>query len=279
MTPCPPFEDLSTYVDAGLGREEDCTVQLHLASCPACQHQVQILSSLKETVARSAEFQPLPSTLRMSLRACLRPTGWFGVRRPRAWHAALAAGLIVAVVGVMGWWSQPEQQLGYEEIAQLLVAHHLHYLYTPDALEMASADPGTLSAWFHGRLPFPVPLPQPSQGRLIGGRLCPMPEHQAAVAFFEHKGKRLSLFTIAGDVIGPEDRQRLQAATQQRPLCLRTFAQSPLCLVCTGDVIRAVVIQGSDMEAVAVELLHSIGKEISNAFLNTGWEPKNRTVS
>jgi anti-sigma factor RsiW len=179
----------------------------------------------------------------------------------------------------MGWWSQPEQQLGYEEIAQLLVAHHLHYLYTPDALEMASADPGTLSAWFHGRLPFPVPLPQPSQGRLIGGRLCPKPEHQAAVAFFEHKGKRLSLFTIAGDVIGPEDRQRLQAATQQRPLCLRTFAQSPLCLVCTGDVIRAVVILGSDMEAVAVELLHSIGKEISNAFLNTGWEPKNRTVS
>ena len=188
MTPCPPFEDLSAYMDAGLGREENRAVQLHLASCPACQQQVQILSSLKETVARSAEFHPLPSPLRVSLRACLRPSGWFVVRRPRVWHAALAAVLIVAVVGVIGWWSQPEQQLGYEEIAQLLVAHHLHYLYRPDALEMASADPGALSAWFHSRMPFPVPIPQLSQGRLIGGRLCPMPEHQARSRFLSVTG-------------------------------------------------------------------------------------------
>jgi len=89
-----------------------------------------------------------------------------------------------------------------------------------------------------------------------------MPEHQAAVAFFEYKGKRLSLFTVAGDVIGSEERQRLQAVTQERPLCLRPFDQSSLCLVCTGDVIRAVVTQGADMEAVAVELLHTIEKEI-----------------
>jgi anti-sigma factor RsiW len=279
MTPCPPFEDLSTYVDGELGYEENRAVQLHLASCPACQHQVQILSSLKETVTRSTEFHPLPSTLRVSLRACLRPSGWFVMRRPWAWHTALAAVLIVAVVGAMSWWLQREQRLGYEEIAQLLIAHHIHYLYTPDALEMASADPGALSAWFHNRIPFPVPIPHLSKGRLIGGRLCPMPEHQAAVAFFECAGKRLSLFTVAGDVLGPEDRQHLQAITQERPLCLRTFEQSPLCLVCTGDVIRAVVAQGSEMEAVAVELLHTLEKETQNAFLNTGWKKTTRTVS
>lgn len=103
MTPCPKMEELSAYVDGALGREEELSLRLHLNDCASCRQKVKLLLALKETVARNAEFSPVPQTLRESLRSRVRPFPWSLLHRPWAVHPVLALALFFAVGSVV-WW-------------------------------------------------------------------------------------------------------------------------------------------------------------------------------
>lgn len=257
MTPCPKMEALSAYVDGALRRDEELALRFHVDDCASCRQKVKVLLALKETVSRNAEFYPVPHALRESLRSRLRPSPWAFLRRPWVLHPAVAFALLFAVVSVVWWWRDGGTQQGYEAIARALVADHMQYLHVSDPSEIASADPSTLAVWFQGRVPFLVSIPQPREVRLLGGRLCSPLGSRGAVVFYEHQGKRLSLFTMTADVLPPAERTALQAASQERPHCLRTAEGRPLCLVCSGDAVRAVVMDDPEMEEVAVKLVRS----------------------
>jgi anti-sigma factor RsiW len=251
------MKELSAYVDGALPRDEELSLRFHLDDCASCRQQVKVLLALKETVSRNAEFYPVPHTLRESVRSRLRPSPWFFLRRPWALHPMVAFVLVFAVVSTVWWWRDGGEPQRYQAIARALAADHLQHLQASDPLEIALTDPSTLAAWFQGRLPFPVPIPQPRDVRLLGGRLCSPLGHRGAVVFYEYQGKRLSLFTMTADVLLPEERETLRAASQERPHCLHTTEGRPLCLVCSGDVVRAVVMDGPEMEEVAVNLVRS----------------------
>jgi anti-sigma factor RsiW len=251
------METLSAYVDGALKREEELSLRFHLDDCASCRQKVKLLLVLKETVASNAEFHPAPSSLRESLRSRLRPVPWSFLRRPWAVHPVLAFALLLAVVSTVWWWQREGEPKGYEEIAQALVAEHIHYLHQPDSLEVASADPSTVTGWFQSRVPFPVRVPSLQDVRLLGGRLCSPRGHLGAVAFYEHKKKRLSLFTLAADVLPLGERTELQVVSQERPKCFKMSEGRPLCLTCSKEALRAVVMEGPEMEEVAVKLFRS----------------------
>lgn len=255
MTPCPTMKELSAYVDGALPRDEELSLRFHLDDCASCRQQVKVLLALKETVSRNAEFYPVPPTLRESVRSRLRPSPWVFLRRPWMLHPVVAFVLVFAVVSTVWWWRDGGESHRYQAIARALTADHLLHLQESDPLGIALTDPSTLTAWFQGRLPFPVPIPQPGDVRLLGGRLCSPLGHRGAVVFYEHQGKRLSLFTLAADALPPEEREALQVASQERPHCLHMTEGRPLCLMCSGDVMRAVVMDDPEMEEVAVKLV------------------------
>jgi anti-sigma factor RsiW len=257
VTPCPKMEELSAYIDGALRRDEELSLRFHLDDCGSCREKVKVLLALKDTVARNAEFYPVPAILRESLRSRLQPSPWSFLRRPWVLRPVIAFALLLAVVSVAWWWRDGGTQQRYEAIARALVADHMQSLHVSNLSDIASADPSTLAAWFQERVPFPVLIPQPRDVRLLGGRLCSLLGHHGAVVFYEHQGTRLSLFTMAADILSSEERATLQAASQARPHCLRTAEGRPLCLVCSRDTMRAVVMDDSSMEEVAVKLVRA----------------------
>lgn len=173
---------------------------------------------------------------------------------PLPWvvRSALAlAVLLVAISGAGWWWKRSEEQTPYTAITQALVADHIHYTHALDPLEITSADPATVSAWFQDRVPFAVRILQLSHGRLLGGRRCSPLGRLGAAVFYERDGRRVSLFTLALDVLPPEERKELQMDGEKRPKCVETGDQYVLCLACAEDAVRAVVAEGPEAGDIA----------------------------
>jgi anti-sigma factor RsiW len=250
-----PLEELSAYLDGELGPEEERVFQRHLTACPSCQEKVKILAALEEAVMRSAETAPVPQLLHASVSALSHPSPWSFWGASRAVKTVLAGALILVVIGLASWWWQYGGERGkHEEIAQILVADHIHYLQVADALEIASADPVIIADWFRDRVPFPVQVPRFHDGRLLGGRLCSLLGQQASLVFYERGSKRLSLFTLPAEAVPLGERERIQAAHQDNPRCLSPFGQYALCFVGLEDVVLAIVAEEPEAKDLARSL-------------------------
>ena len=258
MTPCATtLEELSAYLDGELGPEEERAVQRHLTVCPSCHEKVRALAALEEAVIRSAETSPVPQTLHAYVSSLSHPSPWPFWRSSRAVKTALAFALILVMVGLARWWWQGRERSRHEEIAQALVADHIHYLQLPDALEIASADPALIADWFRERVPFPVQIPRLHDGRLLGGRLCSLLGHQAALVFYEREGKRLSLFTLAADAVPVGEKEKMQPANPDHPRCLSTFGKYTLCFIGSEEAVRAIVGEEPETKDLAQSLFRS----------------------
>ncbi len=253
-----PLEELSAYLDGELGLEETRALQHHLSSCTSCQEKVKVLSLLEEAVTRSAEGSPVPRTLYRYVSSLARPSLWSSLRHAWTMKTALAFVLILAVTSVAGWWWQRGREGKHEELTQVLVATHVHYLQVPDALEISSANPAIITSWFGSRVPFPVRIPQLHDVHLLGGRLCPLLGRQAALVFYECEGKRLSLFTLAGDASLPEE--KIQMTNWDNSRCLRSFGKYALCFYRLESVVLVIVTEGPEMEEIAMNLFRSLAE-------------------
>ncbi len=258
MTPCTrTLEELSAYLDGELGPEEAGALQYHLSICASCQRKVKVLAALEEAIVRSAEVSAVPQTLHEYVSVSTRPSPWSFLRHFWPVNTALACALLLAVVSVTGWWWRHTKESVQDEIAQVLVADHIHYLQAPDALEIASADPAVVTEWFRGQVPFPVQIPQVNDVHLLGGRLCSLLGQRAALVLYEHKGRRLSLFILAADAILPGKRKG-QETGHVHPSCLDTVGNYVLCLGRSENVAQAVVTEGPEAEEIASRLFHSL---------------------
>lgn len=252
--PCPTaIEELSAYVDGSLRAEEELSLRRHLDTCASCQQRVKILLALKEIVARSAEVHPIPHTLREAVSSHPHASSWSLLRSSRIVQAMF----VIALIIVACWlWGQ-KGGTGHDELAHVLVADHIHYLQAPDALEIPSTDPAEVAAWLQARVSFPVRIPHPNNIRLLGGRLCSPLGRQAALVFYEHGGKRLSLFMLAAQAIPPGEKDEIQVVRQNNPRCARTFGKYALCLMGSEDVVVAVVAEAPEIEDLALSLFRS----------------------
>ena len=240
MTPCAmSFERLNEYVDGALAAADELDVRRHLDVCPACRASVETLLGLKEAVAASAEVRPVPHTLRERL-GTVGPPRARGLR-PRLRRAvALAAGVLIALAAAR-WTLGPRHAAG-DRVSEALVADHLHFLQVPDAVEVASDDPERVAAWFGDKLAFPVRLPRLESASLLGGRLCSLWGHKVALAFYEARGRRLSLF-VADDATFPSAGG-----------CRTGLGDYRVCLVPAAGTMLAMVADHEQTAAVLPEL-------------------------
>lgn len=259
MTLCAKtLEELSAYLDGELGSEGTLAFQRHLNVCTFCQEKMKVLTALEEAVAQSAEASSVPQTLREYVSSLPRHSRWSFLGKSPIVKTLLAFTSLLVVAGSASWWWQQNgAKSRHEEIAQALVADHIHYLQVPDALEIASADPTIISDWFRERVPFPIQIPRLHDGRLLGGRLCSLLGHPAALVLYERGGKRFSLFTLAADAVPLGKKEKRQAANQDNPRCLRTFGRYALCFMSSEDAVLAIVGEESETEDLALSLFRS----------------------
>lgn len=266
MTACPKDEELSAYLDGALRREEELSVRFHLDECASCRAKVKMFLALKETIVHNVAFHPVPPTLREAINTQMRPAWWSFL--PNSWAVRSALAMLLVVISSTGWWwKRSGEPMRYAAITQALVAEHIHYTHTPDPLEITSADPGAVSAWFQDRVPFAVRIPQLNHGRVLGGRRCSPLGRLGAAVFYERDGRRVSLFTLALDVLPPEERKELQVDGEKRPKCVETGDQYVLCLACVEDAVRAVVAEGPEAGDIA-RLLFARADDMVNMMEN-----------
>lgn len=253
MTLCTKtLEDISAYFDGELELEEERAFQRHLSICSSCQEKVKVLAMLEEAVIRSAEVSFVPQPLHEYISSLSRRSRWSFLISPWAVRAVLVS--ILAVVGLTSWWWQYSGERRHEEIAQVLVADHVHYLQVHDALEISSTDPAEVAEWFRERIPFSVRIPHVPNARLLGGRLCSPLGQRAALVFYEQAGKRLSVFILPAHAIPAGEKEQMQGANRNTPHCMSTFGQYTLCVVGSEDVVHALVAEGPETEELAMSL-------------------------
>jgi anti-sigma factor RsiW len=94
----------------------------------------------------------------------------------------------------------------------MLVADFEHFLEKGKPLQLASAEPATLSAWLHEATGLSVSLPgiDDAQGQIVGARKCKLAGRPAAFALYEMNGTPASLIVMPAEGIDLEAMQQVR---------------------------------------------------------------------
>jgi anti-sigma factor RsiW len=196
ISPCADFEILNAFVDGQLSLSQELEVRRHLDGCENCRSRVESLSALKESVASTAEIRPVPHSLRERINALSSRRAPLAHNRYLWLVAGLAAILLIWVGSAM--WSERLAPSSADRLTEALVEDHIHYLNTPDGIQVASDDPQHIAESFQNQIGFPIALPKLSSANLLGGRFCWLRGRKALLAFYRTADERFSIFILDG---------------------------------------------------------------------------------
>src|SRR5260370_10944149 len=172
--------------------------RLHLEQCAACRQFFAAEKSLAALLRQHAPREAASSTLREQVlgriaeeqqkakRSTLR--SFLGRRSAILLFAVfLLTGLIFA-----GLWLHSCHTQESEQLASILVDDHARYQSV--TTEVTSSQPEVINAWFRERVRFSVQPPRLADSSLVGGRLCNLGGHPAALVVYLNPQSAISLF-------------------------------------------------------------------------------------
>lgn len=202
MTPalrmnCSEFETLlSPYLDGEFEAEERVEVERHLETCAECVRRLEVETSfrgaLKRTAQQVATQERAPDRLRAAMSARISEEEG---RHRRTRIAQLSAAALVLVTAGSGYLAlRTPSDRPYVEQAALWHARQL-------PTEVNGEDPAGVERWFGGKLDHRVPVPRFANARVAGARLSLVKDRPAAyityVAQEEDGPRRMGLFVFA----------------------------------------------------------------------------------
>jgi anti-sigma factor RsiW len=197
---------------------------LHLEQCVACQEFFAAEKELSEALRKSAPREGASSTLRERVLSRIaeeqekakRPIRWSFLRR-RSVISVLALFLLAGLI-FAGLWLRSRHTQESEQLASILVDDHARYQSA--TTEVTSSEPEVINAWFRDRVRFSVQPPRLPDSSLVGGRLCNLQGHPAALVIYRKPQNLISLFVLDGrDIELP--REHL-IAVDERPCFVAT---------------------------------------------------------
>jgi anti-sigma factor RsiW len=173
---------------------------LHLERCTACRQFFAVESELSQALRKRGPREAASSALReqvLSRIAAEREQA----KRPSRWRLAhrraVVLGLLVCLLGSLltaAFWLRSRHAPESEQLASILVDDHARY----QSPQVTSSDPGTVCAWFRGRIGFAVIPPRLSDTSMVGGRLCNLRGRPAALVVYRRSENVVSLFMLDG---------------------------------------------------------------------------------
>lgn len=178
---------------------ESKDARLHLEQCAACQQFFAAERSLSALLRQRAPVEAASSTLRERVLSQIaeeqqRSKRWSFLRRRSAIFLLalfLLAGLLFA-----GLWLRSRHTQESEQLASMLVDDHARYQSA--TTEVTSSEPEVINAWFRDRVHFSVQPPRLPDSSLVGGRLCNLRGHPAALVIYRKPQNMISLFVLDG---------------------------------------------------------------------------------
>lgn len=235
MTKCEEVRArITLYLDDELHKSECGDMDAHLGGCENCraafESEQRFLSTVRESRAvrgASPELRERIEKLLVStspvpvappkLRQRIRRSLWqVNSRAPRTSYArpALAVAAMLAVALFIGVWRLSKNNgihaRGPSDFSMMAAETHQRYVRGQLPLELVSDVPEQISAWFAGKVPFLVKLPnyQESSGQeklyqLQGARLVGYKNAYAAYVAYEMRARPISLVVTSDAVAQP----------------------------------------------------------------------------
>jgi anti-sigma factor RsiW len=214
---------LNLYLDNELQGEERAAVEAHLQECASCgaifERELSFINAIRESGplhVASLELRARVQETLASKRTVSQPR--FGSRRRLA--LAIAAALIVMLVLPVVIWRAMRRsaQPAPSSFALMAADTHLRHARGQLPLEVETAAPQSISAWFANKVNFSVKLPnyQESSGQeklytLEGARLVGYKDDYAAYVAYRMKDRPISLVITSDSVVKPTGGEEISA--------------------------------------------------------------------
>jgi anti-sigma factor (TIGR02949 family) len=220
---CDAARHVSPYLDGELAPDERAAFEAHARGCAICSHALEQERLVIRAVAASLPLHEAPSGLRARVQHLLdvaAPATATPAGRRREWRtlgqpAVLAASLLACVLAGLALWRgaavPPAGADTASGFAALAVDSHLRHARGQLPLEVRDESPAVVSAFFAGRLPFHLALPdyplEPGETKayhLEGGRLVGFAGDYAAFVAYRMDGRPISLLVTSAERARPE---------------------------------------------------------------------------
>lgn len=197
---------LTAYLDGELVNGEAALVESHLRTCDECGGIFRAEAEVAAAIATGIQRHRAPEALGDGVRSLVAR----GRRRRRWPFAAVAAAVLL--LGLLSWRASvaPPSAADDSELVAVAVHSHLRYADGRLPLEFLSDQPGGVSRWFDGRVPFHVTIPAypvaPGERKfyaLEGARLVTVGGDYAAYLAYRMDGRPISLLIASADKVRP----------------------------------------------------------------------------
>ena len=181
---------LEAYVDDQLEVAETLRIEAHVSECERCQDWLEDRSALITRVRSAPLRHALPSDLARRIRRQVMTEGsWV---RSAEWTRALAAGLVLGMVGLWVGHSLPQREAGADE----WVSAHVRSTLGSRSVDVLSSSHHTVKPWLSSKLPFSPPVPELNdQGdTLIGARAEYIERRPMAALVYQHGHHQIDVF-------------------------------------------------------------------------------------
>jgi anti-sigma factor RsiW len=234
MKPCEHIRaHLALYLDDELSGHEQAAFESHFQNCESCSQALADIERLLEWIREASPFERASPALRARVERIVQgsqsgpqtPRGLLDRVRPIFWSlasrvrisdgriAAITLLLILAIAAGV-WYSTRRYEVvlrePLSEFSLMAVDTHMRYLRKQLPLEIVSAAPEEISAWFVGKLPFRLKLPnyqevsgQEKLYQLEGGRLVGYNNDYAAYVAYNMRQRPISLVVTSSTVAQP----------------------------------------------------------------------------
>ena len=157
----------------------------HLRQCSECRSHFETHAEWSRPLREKAGTLPAPQALRERITAMV--TTLDAARPGRLPWIAAAALVMVASAGL--WLASfLPSRLFFQELCE----DHAKYLGAES--QVGSSAAADIESWFRGKTDFSVRAPALEAAEPLGGRVCLLKGHKAALLFYRKRGRPVSLF-------------------------------------------------------------------------------------
>jgi anti-sigma factor RsiW len=192
------IELLPAYLDQELGISDAIAVELHLSSCPECQHEYAKQSGVSAQLKKDAPYFKAPAHLAQRIKVAL-PSDRSHSPRFKGWNFNwLNAGAVMVALLAVVWSGSLYLALpsAQDRLIEELISSHVRSLQVDHLSDVVSSDQHTVKPWFKGKLDFSPPVIDlaPQEFPLVGGRLDYLNDRTVAVLVYRHNQHPINVY-------------------------------------------------------------------------------------